>query len=161
MKKQRAIKPIDLVPNNPRYDREHSLANGMDAKEYKKAIRDTLYDTAYRTTHSGHRVAWDEPTGDKELEIADKVRSAMQQRRAAAGRNRLRVKQAIPTRKSTGGKLFDEFMLEALGGESPSRQPSRLAGWNTDDLQNLYNASQHLDFDRWTVFFTDLQKSNI
>lgn len=154
-------KPVDLVPNNPRYDREYSLANGMDAKEYKKALRTTLYDTAYRTTHKGHRVAWDEPVGDRELEIADKVRTGLQQRRAAAGRNRLRNKQAIPTRKSTGGKLFDDFMLEALDGISASTQPSRLAGWNRDDLHNLYNASQHLDFDRWTTFFSDLQKSNI
>lgn len=109
-------KPVDLVPNNPRYDREYSLANGMDAAEYKKALRTTLYDTAYRTTHSGHRVAWDEPVGNRELEIADRVRSAMQQRRAAAGRDRLRDKQTIPTRKTTGAKLFDDFMLEALGG---------------------------------------------
>jgi len=48
MTKKRKIAPLDIVANNPRYDRQYSMDNGMDADAdaQRYELRNTLYDDA-------------------------------------------------------------------------------------------------------------------
>ena len=51
----------------------------------------------------------------------------------------------------SGRKLFEDFMRDA--GKEPMRFRSKK---KLDDMQNIYNAAQHLDFDKWVVFLNDV-----
>ena len=51
----------------------------------------------------------------------------------------------------SGRKLFEDFMRDA--GREPLRFRSKK---KLDDMQNIYNAAQHLDFDKWLVFLGDV-----
>ena len=51
----------------------------------------------------------------------------------------------------SGRKLFEDFMRDA--GREPMRVRSKK---KLDDIQNIYNAAQHLDFDKWVVFLGDV-----
>ena len=58
-------------------------------------------------------------------------------------------------------KTFQAFMREAVGSDYRSIKEARVVNWKLEDLQNIYNASQHLDFEKWKIFFADLQKNSI
>ena len=48
-------------------------------------------------------------------------------------------------------KLFEDFMRDA--GREPLRVRSKK---KLDDMQNIYNAAHHLDFEKWIVFLGDV-----
>jgi hypothetical protein len=48
-------------------------------------------------------------------------------------------------------KLFEDFMRDA--GKEPLRFRSKK---KLDDMQNIYNAAQHLHFEKWVVFLNDV-----
>jgi len=58
-------------------------------------------------------------------------------------------------------KTFQAFMREAVGSDYSSIREARVVNWKLEDLRNIYNASQHLNFEKWKIFFADLQKSII
>jgi len=66
MTKKRKIIPLDIVANNPRYDRQHNMGNGMDADAYRFALRNTLYDNASSSKSA-------KPTSGNKL-IFDKIK---------------------------------------------------------------------------------------
>ena len=51
----------------------------------------------------------------------------------------------------SGTKLFEDFMRDA--GKEPLRFRSKK---KLDDMQNIYNAAHHLDFEKWIVFLGDV-----
>ena len=51
----------------------------------------------------------------------------------------------------SGRKLFEDFMRDA--GREPLRVRSNK---KLDDMQNIYNAAHHLDFEKWIVFLGDV-----
>ena len=104
----------------------------------------------YRTTISGRKVARDEPDEEEQLRQAETIRKSLQKQQAASSRQRLKSKNAVPTRQ--GKKLFDEFMKEAHA----NRHAHELTRTQLDELKNAYNAAQHLDFGQWTLFVTEM-----
>lgn len=67
----------------------------------------------YRTTHKGHKVAWDEPSQDVEDRIAAHIRKTLQDRQARAAKARLKLKSAVPTKD--GQPIFEgavSFMID-------------------------------------------------
>jgi hypothetical protein len=125
-----------------------------DAKKFllKKVCEVYGGSRGYRTTASGRKVAYDEPTGDKELELADKIRQNLQKQRAQASAARLKAKGNVPTRKD-GRKLFEDFMREATKA-SGSTKPTAVDA----ELLNIYNAAAWLDYDKWLIFLVDTAK---
>jgi len=57
------------------------------------------------------------------------------------------VRNPIQHSPKSGRKLFEDFMRDA--GREPMRFRSKK---KLDDMQNIYNAAQHLDFEKWIVF---------
>jgi len=119
MKTQKAknsikAKPKNLVANNPAYDQEYSIRNGMDQDAYAYAKSNTLYDIfskyGQRQTSGGRYVPRDEPPEDIQYKQAELIRKNIQQRKAAAGRERLKAANKVPTK--SGGRLFEEFCKE-------------------------------------------------
>lgn len=86
----------------------------------------------YRTTHKGHKVAWDEPAPDIEDRLANQIRKTLQARRAQASKQRLKSKSAVPTKngkpifeiQSTIGQsmegCFKEFRRQHYAGKGIS-----------------------------------------
>lgn len=68
----------------------------------------------YRTTVSGNRVRWDEPSIERENEISDRIQRLRQQqnqlKQLRQHRNRLKSKNAVPVK--SGKPMFEEQMLE-------------------------------------------------
>lgn len=68
----------------------------------------------YRTTASGNRVRWDEPSIERENEISDRIQRLQQTQRqlrqARLGRDRLRSKNAIPAKKSK--PMWEQMILD-------------------------------------------------
>ena len=68
----------------------------------------------YRTTASGNRIRWDEPSIERENEISDRIqrlqqaKHQLQQTRLA--KSRLKNKNAVPVK--AGKPMFEEQMLE-------------------------------------------------
>ena len=107
-KKSSEPKIKQLVPNNPEYDRVT-----MDPEEVAadhRAIKNTLYDSSYKTA-AGHWKRRDEPGEPRRTEYLKIAPDALRKQKQWDARQRLKKKDAVPTRK--GKKLFDEFMREA------------------------------------------------
>ena len=157
---------VGKVANNPRYDKKYGIDTGMDAKEIKKAKKNTLYDMTdvyvkeiyggrygYRQTASGRYRERDEPDDETQLRQADAIRKSLQLKKQKASRERLKAKGKVPAK--AGKKLFEVFCKEAY----KNRKPFKKLG--NDDLQNIYNASQHLSYEKWLWFINDAYKSAI
>lgn len=127
---------------------EHRSRSSTSARERMAEIYAGRYGT--RTTYAGRKVARDEPDDAEQLRQAETIRKTLQQRQAASSRQRLKSKNAVPTKQ--GKKLFDEFMREAHA-KNPIQELTRT---QLDELRNAYNAAQHLDFGRWTLFVTEM-----
>ena len=54
-------------------------------------------------------------------------------------------------RPKSGRKLFEDFMRDA--GKEPMRFRSKK---KLDDMQNIYNAAQHLNCEKWIIFLGDV-----
>jgi len=90
----------------------------------------------YRTTHKGHKVAWDEPAPDIEDRIADQIRKTLQDRRAKASRSRLKSKSSVPTKD--GKPIFERT---SLIDESLNSALSR--------FRSLYYSGRMMSFKQW------------
>ena len=114
-KKSSEPKIKHLVPNNPEYDRAT-----MDPEEVaaeRRARKNTLYDSSYKTA-AGHWKRRDEPGEPRKTEYLKIAPDALRKQKQWDARQRLKKKDAVPTRQSK--KLFDEFMREAKGAWAQS-----------------------------------------
>ena len=186
MKKQQNqdTQVIDNVPNNPRYDRKNSFRKGMDARAIKDAEDNTLYDMnqlikdkvskrlqeiykedRYRTTISGRRVPFDEPTEPTKTQYPkvdkkqyDKDMEFWKSRnRTAVAQNRLKKRGDEYVPKKSGKKMFEDFMRDMREATASTKQQ------NIDDadLRNIYNAATQLDYRRWLIWIADEYSSRI
>lgn len=144
-----------FVPNNPAFDKEYNLDNGMDRDAFAYAKANTLYDIfsryGTRRTASGKWRERDEPPEHIQLKQADMIRKQLQSKRAAAGRERLKAANKVPTK--SGAKLFEDFCREAYRNKKQ----------NIDDanMRNIFNAAQHLSYEKWIWFVNDEYASRI
>ena len=103
------------VPNNPQADQQLTGGNDWDAMAEAQARKKTLYDatsrSSYYRTHAGHWKQRDEPDEAEQDRQADRINQVLKAQRQKASRERLKRKDAVPTKQ--GKKLFDEFMREA------------------------------------------------
>jgi len=143
-----------LVPNNPAYDKEYNLDNGMDKDAIAYARANTLYDIfskyGYRKTATGRFVKRDEPPEEIQYKQSDMIRKQLQQKRAAASRERLKQANKVPLK--AGGRLFEDFCREAYRSTATK---SAIV-----DLKNIYNAAFHLPYDKWIIFVADEYKNS-
>ena len=184
MKKQQNqdTQVIDNVPNNPRYDRKNSFRKGMDARAIKDAEDNTLYDMnqlikdkvskrlqeiykedRYRTTISGRRVPFDEPTEPTKTQYPkvdkkqyDKDMEFWKSRnRTAVAQNRLKKRGDEYVPKKSGKKMFECFISEA----TKHRNNQELI--NDEDLRNIYNSASQLPYHKWVWFVANEYGSKI
>jgi len=143
-----------LVPNNPAYDKKYNLDNGMDKDAVAYTRANTLYDIfskyGYRKTATGRFVKRDEPPEEIQYKQSDMIRKQLQQKKAAASRERLKQANKVPTK--AGGKLFEDFCREAYRSTATK---SAIV-----DLKNIYNAAFHLPYDKWIIFVADEYKNS-
>ena len=141
------------VPNNPR-DNELYVDNKELSRE-KKFNKDSMIFGStksegrygYRQTASGRYVERDYPDADTELKQSDAINKMMQKRKAASGREQLKKKNAVPVRAASGKKLFEEFCREAYKGRKQITDDA--------DMRNIYNAANHLSYEKWIWFVND------
>lgn len=135
-----------LVPNNPEVDRATKDPEEVAAE--RRAIKNTLYDSSYKTA-SGHWKRRDEPGEPRKTEYLKIAPDALRQQKQWIARQRLKRKNAVPTRQ--GKKLFDEFMREATA----YRQPASTI--ELEDLKQVYLAARALDdFEKWIYFIVEV-----
>ena len=166
---------VGKVANNPRFDKFHSARNGMDAKAIKDAEENTLYDMkhlvrdrvskrlqeiyggkyGYRQTASGRFRERDEPDEAEQDRQNDAIQKMLQKKKAAAGRERLKTKGAVPVKATTGKKLFETFLQEARGYKKKQEII------DDADLRNIYNAATQLPYEKWILFVADEYSSKI
>ena len=153
MKKSQTRNYLSPVPNNPR-DNELYVDKKERSSE-KKFNRDNVIfgSTEKESRYGGYRTAaghWknrDEPDPDTEMKQADAVNKMMQRRKAAAGRDRLKTQNKVPTRVATGKKLFEQFCKEAYRNTKKNIDDA--------DMRNIYNSAQHLPYEDWVWFVND------
>ena len=155
MKKKSSNHKIkNQVPNNPEYDRAT-----MDPEEVaaeRRAIKNTLYDSSYKTA-AGHWKRRDEPGEPRKTEYLKIAPDALKKQKQWDARQRLKKKGAVPTKQ--GRKLFDEFMKEARR-HCPINARLTVSSKDLEDLNNLYNAANALEFDKWKIFAIGILHSN-
>jgi hypothetical protein len=143
-----------LVPNNPQADLQLTGGKNWDAKAEARAKKQTLYDSSYRTA-AGHWKRRDEPDEAEQFQQSDRIRKHLLARQQQASRERLKKKDAVPTKQ--GNKLFDQFMKEANDLRSKSISKKSTVGIkDIDSLENLYNAASGLTFQQWLILVADL-----
>jgi hypothetical protein len=168
MKRRNRIKPDNLVANNPEHDR--NSISPVEKRQETLAKIDTLYDAlnpfqrkileiygsryGYRQTASGRWRETDEPDEDTQLKQADAIRKKLQAKMTAQSRERLKRANKVPIRKD-GRKVFEEFCEQAYKG--------RKRETTIDDayLRNIFNAAQHLSYEKWIWFVNDEYSSHI
>lgn len=157
MMKSRNKKGPDIrrrVPYNTQADQQLTGRSVWDAKAdaKKKTLYDAAFESGYRT-HAGHWKRSDEPDDAEQLRQSDRIQQILKARRQQASRERLKSKDAVPTKN--GKKIFDEFMKEARQYQ-PTKKQSRISTKDLDDLRSLYNAASALEFEKWVLFANDL-----
>jgi hypothetical protein len=153
MKKSQTRNYLSPVPNNPR-DNELYVDKQERGRE-KKFNRDNVIfgSTEKESRYGGYRTAaghWknrDEPDPDTEMKQADAVNKMLQRRKSAAGRDRLKTQNKVPTRVATGKKLFEQFCKEAYRNTKKNIDDA--------DMRNIYNSAQHLSYEEWVWFVND------
>ena len=91
-----------------------------------------------RTTADGRRVRRDEPDEDLEMKQADQIR-----------KNQLsRMNKRKPV------KTFQQFQEDTAA----FKKTPKLKYIINPDIENLYNAAQHLDLEEWGLFFEMVRK---
>jgi len=167
-KEKHSSKIYHRVPNNPHADHQLTGGKDLDAKVIEREKKRTLYDASkasltrfletyrskptYYKTYAGHWKQRDEPDSDEQLRQSDAIQAKLKaQKTAAAGRERLKSKGAVPTRQ--GKKLFDEFMKEARSYQIHEESAVK----DLEDLQQIYLAARALDdFDKWIYFIAEV-----
>jgi hypothetical protein len=155
IKARQLSKVQHLVPNNPKADQQLTKGGHWDSKAETEARKNTLYDAAYRTA-AGHWKRSDEPDEAEQFRQSDRIQQILKAQRQKASRERLKTKNAVPTKK--GKKLFDEFMREA-NQYRPSKKQSQINTRSLEDLRNLYNAASVLEFENWVLFTFSIAKN--
>ena len=89
----------------------------------------------FRTTASGRKVRFDEPPEHIQFK--------------QAGREKLKASNKVPTR--AGKKLFEDFMKDC--GRDATKTSSTKS---RETMKNIYNAAQHIDFDKWLIFVSEM-----
>ena len=156
--KTKTTTPKHLVPNNPQADKQLTGGSDWDSKVIEREKKRTLYDGWYRT-HKGHFKQNDELGEPRKTEYLTIAPSARKKQNQWDARQRLKKKNAVPTRKD-GSKLFDEFMWEANRVHS-SRTVANKVKDNIGDWENAYRAAQVLDQNTWIILMKDLVTSLI
>ena len=104
----------------------------------------------YRTTASGRKVRFDEPPEHIQFKQADRIlRNSQNRSDAEAGREKLKASNKVPTR--AGKKLFEDFMKDCERVEIKKSSTK-----NRETMENIYNASKHLEFDKWLLFVSKM-----
>jgi len=114
-----------------------------DCREY------ALYEI-FRTTASGRKIRFDEPPEHIQFKQADRIlRNTQKRSEAEAGREKLKAGNKVPTR--AGKKLFEDFMRDC-GREATKTSSTK----SRETMRNIYNAAQHIDFDKWLMFVSEM-----
>ncbi|WP_131454985.1 hypothetical protein [Synechococcus sp. BS56D] len=145
--------PKHLVPNNPQADKQLTGGSDWDSKVIEREKKRTLYDGWYKT-YKGHYKQNDEKGEPRKTEYLTIAPSALKKQKEWDARQRLKKKNAVPTRKD-GSKVFEEFMAEA-NRVRPSSSTTRMAKEKIEDWENAYRAAQVLDQTTWIVLMKDL-----
>lgn len=146
----------NLVANNPAYDRKYNLDNGMDKDRIAYAKNNTLYDARVSLNTIASKREPFEPKQTEYLKV-DKERFAKDmefwknQNQKSAARERLKRKGAVPTK--SGRRLFEDFCREAY--------KNRKQNIDDADLRNIFNAAQHLSYEKWIWFVNDEYGSRV
>ena len=104
--------PKHLVPNNPQADKQLTGGSDWDSKVIEREKKRTLYDGWYKT-YKGHYKQNDEKGEPRKTEYLTIAPSALKKQKEWDARQRLKKKNAVPTRKD-GSKVFEEFMQDAI-----------------------------------------------
>ena len=73
------------------------------------------------------------------------------QNQQSAARERLKKKGAVPTK--SGRRLFEDFCREAYKNRKQTIDDA--------DIRNIYNAANHLSYEKWIWFVNDEYSSRI
>ena len=121
----------------------------MKQTKERDCRENALYEM-FRTTASGRKVRFDEPPEHIQFKQADRIlRNTQKRSEAEAGREKLKASNKVPTR--AGKKLFEDFMKDC--GREASKSSSTKS---RETMKNIYNASQHLEFDKWLLFVSEM-----
>jgi hypothetical protein len=168
MKKRNRIKVDNLVPNNPEHDRDS--ISPAEKRERTRERNDTLYDElnlfqkkileiyggryGYRQTASGRWRERDEPDENTQSKQADAIKKQLQVNKRAQSRDRLKTGNKVPIRKD-GRKVFEEFCKQAYMNREQK------TSINSTYFENIYNASQILEYPEWVNFILYEYKTTI
>jgi hypothetical protein len=151
----------NLVANNPAYDRKYNLDNGMDKDAIAYAKNNTLYDARVSLNRIASKHEPFEPKKTEYLKVDkkqfDKDMKVWKQRsRTALAQDRLKKKGDAYVPKKSGKKMFEEFMrdMREATGEEKKR-------FDDADMRNIFNAAQHLSYEKWIWFVNDEYGSRI
>jgi hypothetical protein len=155
------VSKSNLIANNPAYDRKYNLDNGMDKDAIAYAKNNTLYDARVSLNRIASKHEPFEPKKTEYLKVDkkqfDKDMKVWRQRsRTALAQGRLKKKGDAYVPKKSGKKMFEEFMRdmrEAIG-EGKKR-------FDDSDMRNIFNAAQHLSYEKWIWFVNDEYGSRI
>lgn len=162
MRKTKKPDYLTPIPNNPRdnelyidkkerrdemkFNKEWMLFDGTGMQGKTSAAE--IY--GYRQTASRDWRERDEPDEAEQLRQAARIHKMLQQRKVAAtGRENLKAKNKVPIRASTGKKLFEAFYKQATKKNHNQRTKDET------DLMNIYNAAQHLSYEKWSWFVNE------
>jgi predicted RNA polymerase sigma factor len=121
----------------------------MKQTKEKDCRGNALYEI-FRTTASRRKVRFDEPPEHIQFKQADRIlRNTQKRSEAEAGREKLKASNKVPTR--AGKKLFEDFMKDC--GRVANKTSSTKS---RETMKNIYNASQHLEFDKWLLFVSEM-----
>jgi len=113
-KKVSKTKIKHLVPNNPAYER--ATMDPQEVAAERHAIKNTLYDSSYRTV-AGHWRRHDEPGEPRKTEYLKIAPDAIRKQKEWDARQRQKKKDAVPIKQ--GKKTFGKFMEEAYSTRIP------------------------------------------
>jgi hypothetical protein len=121
----------------------------MKQTKVRDCRENALYEI-FRTTTSGRKVMFDEPPEHIQFKQADRILKNTQKRNEAeAGSEKLEASNKVPTR--AGKKLFKDFMKDC-GREATKTSSTK----SKETMRNIYNAAQHIDFDKWLMFVSEM-----
>ena len=137
------------VPNNP-IDNEFYVDKEEKKKEEKFNKDNVLFDNTLQRIAS--RKEPGEPSRTQHLSVDKKqyardLKVWKKRNQQSAARERLKSKDAVPTRVATGKKLFEDFCREAYKNKQHHIDDA--------DLRHIFNAAQHLSYQQWLIFLSD------
>jgi len=143
-KKSVKARPENLVANNPAYDKDYSIKNGMDKDAIAFAKNNTLYDARVSLNRIASKKEPFEPKKTEYLKVdKEKFKKDLDfwksRNRTAAAQSRLKRKGDAYVPKKSGKKMFEEFCREAY--------KDRKQNIDDADMRNIFNAAQHLSYE--------------